>query len=65
MARRAAAQGLDFLWGAIESRPYYDRYLALRGIRLHDHRTMKDRKLTPREETALFVVQRGATPAGR
>ncbi len=33
------AHATDFLFGLVESRPWYDRFLALRGIRSHDHRT--------------------------
>jgi hypothetical protein len=62
----AAGSGADFLWDKRESRPYYDRYLALRGIRAHDHRTLKDRKLNEREQQALFVVQSdGPSPFGQ
>ncbi len=58
------AEATDFLWGAIESRRYFDRYLALRGIRAHDHRTYKDKTLTREEKRALDAVQAvGATPA--
>ena len=46
----AVAMGLDFVWGVIESRPYFDRFLALRGIRSHDHRTIRDRTLTEGDE---------------
>lgn len=51
----------DFLWGAIESRRWFDRYLALRGIRVHDHRTYKDRTLTREEKRAIDAVQAVAT----
>ena len=47
----------DFLWGSIESRRWFDRYLALRGIRVHDHRTYKDRTLTREEKRAIDAVQ--------
>jgi hypothetical protein len=57
VAAWAAAEGIDFLWGNRESRPYYDRFLALRGIRSHDHRTIQGRDLDAREERALYVVQ--------
>ena len=53
-----AAHGSDFVWGDIQSRPLYDRYLALRGIRAHDDRTIRGRELTERELEALLVVQR-------
>ncbi|HVS18345.1 MAG TPA: hypothetical protein VMT18_07080, partial [Planctomycetota bacterium] len=57
-----SAHTADFLWGLIESRPLYDRYLALRGIRAHDDRTLRSRKLEPRELEALEAVQRGLIP---
>ena len=57
-----AAHGADFVWGDIQSRPLYDRYLALRGIRAHDDQTIRGRELTPRELEALVVVQRPFTP---
>jgi len=43
--------------GATEALRYYDRYLALRGIRGHDHRTYQGRTLTREENKALQVVQ--------
>ena len=43
----------------VRSRPWFDRYLALRGIRAHDHRTYQGRKLEPDEQTALDEVQHG------
>jgi len=48
----------DFLYGALESRGWFDRYLALRGIRSSDHRTYQGRRLSAAEERALEVVQR-------
>jgi hypothetical protein len=57
VAAWAAAEGIDFLWGNRESRPYYDRFLALHGIRAHDQRTIQGRELDAREERALYVVQ--------
>lgn len=53
------AHATDFLFGLVESRPWYDRFLALRGIRSHDHRTYAERKLDVREREALDAVQRG------
>lgn len=53
------AHATDFLFGLVESRPWYDRFLALRGIRSHDHRTYAERKLDVREREALDSVQRG------
>ncbi len=60
-----AAHPADFLWGSLESRPLYDRYLALRGIRVYDHRTLSGRSLTSREEEAILAVQRDPFPGGQ
>lgn len=57
-----AAHGTDFHWGIPESRPFYDRFLALRGIRSHDHRTHQGRELNGREREALDAVQRTLIP---
>ena len=54
-----AGAAKDFLRGALESRAYFDRYLALRGIRAHEHATLKGRELTKEERRALEVVQSG------
>lgn len=56
------AHAAEFQYGTLESRAWYDRYLALRRIRSHDHRTYAERKLTPREAEALEAVQRGLVP---
>ncbi len=56
------AHAAEFQFGLLESRPWYDRYLALRRIRSHDHRSYQERKLTPREKEALEAVQRGLVP---
>lgn len=53
-----AAHAADFLYGLTESRAWYDRFLALRGIRAHDHRTYSRRTLDAREREALDAVQR-------
>ena len=55
----AYAHATDFQFGIVESRAWYDRFLALRGIRSHDHRTYAERKLELREREALDTVQRG------
>jgi hypothetical protein len=57
-----AAHCADYLWGDIQSRALYDRFLALRGIRSHDDDTMRDRELSERELEALAVVQRPFQP---
>jgi len=54
-----AAVATDWVTDAMRSRPWFDRYLALRGIRAHDHRTYQGRKLEPDEQRALDVVQLG------
>ncbi len=46
-----------YVGGTLEALSHYDRFLALRGIRSHDHNTYKDRELTPEEDDALFYVQ--------
>ena len=58
-----AAHAIEFLVGPIESRSLFDRFLALRGLRAHDYRTLKGRDLDGREEEALEVVQRPLMPA--
>src|SRR5262249_53315996 len=53
------------LSGAMEAPRFFDRHPALRGIRIHDHRTFKDRKLTREEKRAFDAVQAvGTTPQG-
>jgi hypothetical protein len=47
----------DFLQGSIESRRFFDRYLALRGIRAHDYRTYQGKNLSREERRAIEVVQ--------
>ncbi len=56
------AQSVDFQWGIRESAQWFDRYLALRGIRPSDHRTYKDRRLTVEERAALEAMQMPAEP---
>ncbi len=57
------AHAADFQWGNLESRPWYDRFLFLRGIRHYDHRTLAGRRLDERESEALEAVQRTEVPA--
>ena len=52
----------DFLQGSLESRRFFDRYLALRGIRVHDYRTYKERNLSREEKRAIDVVQAAGSP---
>lgn len=61
------ARANDYKWSRLRSRPWYDRYLALRGISSRDDRTYRHRTLTERERTALFEVQQPAIgdPTGR
>ena len=54
-----AALATAWVGDPVRSRPWFDRYLALRGIRAHDHRTYQGRKLEPDEQTALDEVQHG------
>jgi len=54
-----AAVATDWVADPTLSRPWFDRYLALRGIRAHDHRTYQGRKLEQDEQRALDVVQLG------
>lgn len=54
-----AALATDWTSGATLSRPWFDRFLALRGIRAHEHRTYQGRTLEPDEQTALEQVQLG------
>lgn len=53
----AAGHASDFMWGVRESRPWYDRYLALRGIRSHEDQGRIGRELDAREREALYAVQ--------
>ncbi|MFT5052216.1 MAG: hypothetical protein ACI8QZ_003648 [Chlamydiales bacterium] len=52
----AVAEAYDFLQGNPFSRLYFDRFLALRGIRSYDYTTIRDRDLSAAEERALSVV---------
>ena len=54
-----AAVATNWVADPTRSRPWFDRYLALRGVRAHDHRTYQGRKLEPDEQRALDVVQLG------
>ncbi len=47
----------DFNNGALESYRWFDRFLALRGIRAHEYKTYGDRKLTREEKYALDRLQ--------
>ncbi len=53
-----AAISSDFLYGEIEAVNWYDRYLALRGIRAFEKSTTKGKKMTAKERKAYDVVQR-------
>ena len=46
-----------FVGGTLEALSHYDRFLALHGIRAHDHHTYTYSELTPEEDDALFYVQ--------
>lgn len=54
----------DMIYTPQEGRMWFDRYLALRGIRGHDHRTTKDRELTDQETYALEKVQQAYSGLG-
>jgi hypothetical protein len=56
-----AGLAADFSYGQLESRRWFDRFLALRGIRSNEYKTYGDRKLTREERRALDVVQQLAT----
>lgn len=59
------AKTIDHFEGEAFSRPYFDRYLALRGIRAHLWETIRDRALSKREQEALDVVQRATLAPAR
>ena len=54
-----AGLATDWIADPTISRPWFDRYLALHGIRAHDHRTYQGQKLEPDAQTALDEVQLG------
>ena len=54
-----AAAATDWIADDARSRPWFDRFLALKGIRAHDHRTYQGRELSVDEQRALDVVQLG------
>jgi hypothetical protein len=54
----------DLLYDTQESRQWFDRYLALRGVRLHLYRTT-ERELSEEEGYALRVLMRGGPVPGR
>jgi hypothetical protein len=47
----------QFVAGTYESLSYFDRFLALSGIRVHDDRNWRKRKLTEEENQAIFQIQ--------
>src|SRR4029453_8986601 len=51
------AKSADFFDGQRISRPFFDRYLALRGIRANEWKTIGGRTLTADEREALDEVQ--------
>ncbi len=52
------------LQAPLQTRPWFDRYLALRGIRSDDHGTIRGRELTPKEKRCLEEVMREFTTPG-
>jgi hypothetical protein len=57
--RLAYLAGLEaeYVRGTYDVVDYYDRFLALRGIRVHDDRTWRRRELTDEEKHALAQIQ--------
>lgn len=53
----AAGTMAEFVAGTYESLSYFDRFLALSGIRVHDDRNWRKRKLTDEETHAVFQIQ--------
>lgn len=51
------ALSTDWLADRVRSRPWFDRYLALKGVRAHDHRTYQGKELSPDVQIALDAVQ--------
>ncbi|MBI5363799.1 MAG: hypothetical protein HZA53_11520 [Planctomycetes bacterium] len=51
-----AATTSDAAYGRFEARRWFDRYLALHGIRAYDDRTYRGRELTAEEERALDAL---------
>ena len=56
------AEAFDFFAGEHVSKVYFDRFLALRGIRTYDYVTYGKRQLDRMETRALFVVARWEPP---
>ena len=63
----AYAAGLmaEYVAGTLEALDYYDRFLTLRGIRVHDDRNWRGRELTPEESHALFQIQQFESELGK
>lgn len=53
----AAGLMARYVSGTLEALSYYDRFLALVGIRVHDDRTYRQRELSDAEKDALFFIQ--------
>lgn len=51
------AASSEIAYGKLAARPWFDRYLALHGIRAHDSNSFHGRTLTREEERALIAVQ--------
>jgi hypothetical protein len=56
-----AGVATDYLYEPREGRRWFDRYLALRGIRATEQETTKDRELTDKEQYALEKVMHAYT----
>lgn len=52
----AAGHARHFSWPGLESVSYFDRFLALSGVRTSDANPASGRKLTPREQEAFTAV---------
>ena len=51
------ALSTDWLADRVRSRPWFDRFLALKGVRAHDHRTYQGKELSTDVQIALDAVQ--------
>ena len=51
------ALSTDWLVDRVRSRSWFDRFLALKGVRAHDHRTYQGKELSPDVQIALDAVQ--------
>jgi len=59
-----AGRMAEYVRGTYDAVDYFDRFLALRGIQVHDDRTWRKRELTPDESYALFQIQQFESGTG-